>query len=289
MTNWNAAKLPDMSGNVVLITGGTSGIGNVAARELARVGAHVVLAVRNVAKGADVAAAMAGDVTVQPLDVSDLASVRAFAASWSGKIDVLLNNAGIMQVPFARTADGFESQVATNFLGPYALTNLLLPHITGRIVTISSQLHRLGRVHLDGLAGTRRRYNATFAYCDSKLDATLFAIELDRRLKASGSQVRSIIAHPGIVAGTNLVSHVGGAGGWAFGTFSRFYNDVEHGALPTLFAATQDIPGASYVGPDGFASVKGFPTVRKPSHAALNEDLARTLWSRASSVTGTSA
>ncbi len=289
MTNWTAAELPDMAGKVVLITGGTSGIGKVIARELARVGAHVVLAVRNVAKGTGVANAMTGDVTVLPLDVSDLASVRSFADSWTGDIDVLINNAGIMQVPFSRTADGFESQVATNFLGPYALTNLLLPHITGRVVTVSSQLHRFGGVHIDNSAGSRPRYNATFAYCDSKLEATMFAIELDRRLKASRSDVRSIVAHPGIVAGTSLVSHVGGAGGWAFGAFSRFYNDVEHGALPTLYAVTQDVPGASYVGPDGFASIKGLPKIRKPSRAARDRDRAKTLWSQAATLTGTSA
>jgi NAD(P)-dependent dehydrogenase (short-subunit alcohol dehydrogenase family) len=286
VTTWTAADLPDLTGKTVVITGASGGIGLVTARELARVGARVVLAVRNTGKGDEVARTISGTTEVRELDVSDLASVRAFARAWTGEIDILINNAGIMQVPRAYTADGFESQAATNYLGPFVLTNLMLPHITGRVVTISSQLHRLGHVQLADLSGRKRRYNKTFAYCDAKLNVTLFALELNRRLAASGSAVTSVVAHPGI-ASTNLISHVGGISGVVRDRLQRIYNDVEHGALPTLYAATQDIPGGSYVGPDGLGSIKGYPVVRKSSRTARKPETARALWEATAALTGT--
>jgi NAD(P)-dependent dehydrogenase (short-subunit alcohol dehydrogenase family) len=288
MTNWTATDLPDMTGRTAVITGASGGIGLITARELARVGARVILAVRDTAKGEELARALPGDgnTEVRRLDVSSLESVRAFASAWTGDIDILINNAGIMQVPLAYTADGFESQAATNYFGPFALTNLLLPRVTDRVVTVSSQLHRRGHVRADDLNWHERKYNATAAYCDSKLDVTLFAIELNRRLVASGSRVRSLVAHPGI-ATTNLVAHVGGIPG-VMNRASRFLvNDAEHGALPTLYAASQDIPGGSYVGPDGLGSIKGHPVVRKPSAAASDPETARTLWAATAELTGT--
>ena len=138
MTRWMASDLPDMNDRTVVITGATSGIGLVTARELARVGARVVLAVRSVEKGGAVAKAMAGHTEVRSLDVASLSSVRSFSEAWTGTIDVLINNAGIFDVPFAQTEDGFESQMATNYFGPFVLTNLLLPHIIDRIVSVSS-------------------------------------------------------------------------------------------------------------------------------------------------------
>ena len=289
MAKWTAAELPDLSGRTVVITGGSGGIGLITARELARVGAHVVLAVRDTAKGENAARTLrGGDTEVRRLDVSSLESVRAFARAWSGDIDILINNAGIMQVPLAYTADGFESQAATNYFGPFALTNLLLPHVTDRVVTLSSQLHRRGHLHADDLNWRRREYNATAAYCDSKLDVTLFALELNRRLAASGSRVRSLAAHPGI-ATTNLVAHVGGFLGLMNRATRFLVNDAEHGALPSLYAASQDIPGGSYVGPDGVGSIRGYPEVRKPSRAASDPEAARTLWSATAELTGIGA
>ena len=285
MTKWTAADLPDMAGRTVVITGATSGIGLVTARELIRAGAQVTLAVRDPDKGRQSAAAMPGDVRMQQLDVSDLDSVRAFARDWVGNLDILINNAGIMQVPLARTADGFESQAATNFFGPFALTNLLLPHITDRVITVSSQLHRRGHVHAGDLNWDGRKYNPTAAYCDSKLCATMFALELDRRLDASDSRVRSLLAHPGI-ASTNLVSHVGGFPGLMNRAMKFMVNDAEHGALPTLYAASQDIPGGSYVGPDGIGGVKGHPAIGKPSKAAADPDASRSLWEVTTKLTG---
>jgi NAD(P)-dependent dehydrogenase (short-subunit alcohol dehydrogenase family) len=288
MAKWTAAQLPDMSGRTVVITGASGGIGLITARELARVGARVILAVRDPAKGEAIARTLSGETQVRQLNVASLESVRAFARAWTGEIDILINNAGIMQVPLAYTADGFESQTATNYFGPFALTNLLLPHVIDRVITVSSQLHRRGHVHADDLNWRKRKYNATAAYCDSKLDATLFALELNRRLAASGSRVRSLIAHPGI-ATTNLVSHVGGFPGVMNRAMRFMVNDAEHGALPTLYAASQDIPGGCYVGPDGVGGIKGYPEVRKPSRAAADPEAARTLWAATAELTDTGA
>ena len=175
VTNWTAALLPDLTGKTFIVTGATTGLGKATADAVARAGAHVVLAVRNQAKGQVVAKAIAGDAELRELDLSSLASVRAFASSWQGPIDVLINNAGIMQVPEARTTDGFELQFGTNHLGHFALTNLLLPQIRGRIVTLSSDFHRGAKLSLDDPNWRRRRYNSSQAYKDSKLANLLFA------------------------------------------------------------------------------------------------------------------
>jgi NAD(P)-dependent dehydrogenase (short-subunit alcohol dehydrogenase family) len=284
MTKWISADLPDLADRTMVVTGASSGLGFITARELARAGARVVLAVRDASKGARAAAGIVGHTEVRQLDVSSLSSVRGFADSWTGDLDVLINNAGIMQVPEGRTADGFELQAATNYLGPFALTNLLLPHITDRVVTLSSQLHRMGHARAEDLNWQKRRYNALGAYCDSKLDDLLFAFELQRRLTAAGSSVRSIAAHPGIAA-TNLASHAGGLTA-LISKMTFLQNDAEHGALPTLYAATQDVPGGCYVGPDGIASIKGYPKIGKPSRAYRNAETARQLWDVASGLTG---
>ena len=275
---WTAARLPDMSGRTVVVTGASNGIGAIAAGELTRAGARVVLAVRDVAKGESAAAKMTGQAEVRQLDLADLASVREFAAGWTGDLDILVNNAGIMMVPEGRTADGFELQIGTNHLGHFALTNLLLPHITDRVVTISSDLHKIGTIKVDDLNWENRRYRPLGAYCQSKLANMLFTVELQRRLTSSGSVVRAIAAHPG-VAKTNLISHVGGFQGTVNRLFLRpITQDGEHGALPTLYAAIQDIPGGSYVGPDGLIHTKGYPEIAQPSKASRNADLAQRLW-----------
>jgi NAD(P)-dependent dehydrogenase (short-subunit alcohol dehydrogenase family) len=284
---WTAAQLPDLSGQTVVVTGASSGIGAVTAGELSRAGAKVVLGVRDVAKGEAAAARMAGETDVRRLDLTDLASVREFAGGWAGHLDILINNAGIMMVPAGRTADGFELQIGTNHLGHFALTNLLLPQITGRIVTVTSDLHKIGKIKVDDLNWENRTYKPLGAYCQSKLANVLFTLELQRRLTSSGSVVRAVAAHPG-VAETNLISHVGGFQGAVSKLFlGPITQDGEHGALPTLYAATQDIPGGSYVGPDGLIHTKGYPEVSKPSRLSRNADLARRLWDASASLTHT--
>lgn len=285
MAKWTADQLPSMIGKTVLITGAGGGIGLVTARELGRVGAHVVLAVRNVDKARRAVTDMRGDFKFRHLDVADLDSVRAFAQTYTGDIDVLINNAGVMDIPAARTAQGLDVQTATNYFGPFVLTNLLLPRLTDRVVTVASQLHRFGKLDLDDLDWRARKYNGLAVYESSKLAVVLFSLELQRRLTAAGSHIRSVIAHPG-VARTGLVTHS------PLGFVNRLpflVQDVEHGALPLLYAATQDVPGNAYVGPDGLFSFTGYPLIRKPSQVGQDPALAQRLWHATATLTGAGA
>jgi NAD(P)-dependent dehydrogenase (short-subunit alcohol dehydrogenase family) len=284
---WTTAALPKMDGRTVVVTGANSGIGQAAARELGRAGAHVVLAVRDLEKGERAAAEVPGDREVRRLDLADLASVRAFAEAWSGDLDVLVNNAGVMAVPEGRTADGFELQFGTNHLAHFALTGLLLPAITDRVVTVSSGAHRMGRIDLDDLNWERRRYRRWPAYGQSKLANLLFTMELQRRLDEAGSPVRALAAHPGWAA-TNLQGRSGNAVlDVAMRVSNRFFAQSEAmGALPTLYAVAEDLPGGTYVGPDGRAEQRGHPTVVGRSAAARDADVARRLWERSEELTG---
>jgi len=276
-----------MTGRTVVITGSTSGIGRAAAAELARAGARVVMAVRNTSRGQEVAAEIGGDVEVRHLDLTDLSSVRAFASGWEGAIDVLILNAGVMAVPAGRTKDGFETQIGTNFLGHFALAGLLIDHVRDRVVTLSSGAHRMGKINLEDLNWERRKYQRWPAYGQSKLADLMFMFELQRRLAAAGSPVRSVGAHPGYAA-TELQSRTGNA--LQNGVMSILNRVIaqsgEQGAWPTLFAATQDIPGGSYVGPDGRGEMRGHPTLVPSSDAARDETVASELWELAERLTG---
>lgn len=285
MAKWTTAEMPAMTGKTVVVTGGSSGIGLIAAREFATAGAHVIVAVRNIQKGQNAACTMSGDVEVRLLDVSDLTSIRDFATEWTGHLDILVNNAGIMDVPLTRTTDHLDLQTATNSFGPFLLTNLLLPHVTDRVVWVTSQLHRMGHLNIDDINWETRPYKPMDAYNDSKLQVILFSLELQRQLTAAGSKVRSVLAHPGI-ATTALAVH---SSSNAINRFSFFLNDPEHGALPTLFAATQNVSGNAYVGPNGPGSIKGHPKVRKPSRAGLDGASAKKLWGVVSGKVGVSA
>ena len=286
MTDWAAADLPSFAGRTVIVTGGNSGLGLVTARELARVGARVVLAVRNTAKGDAAAAGMSGDVEVRRLDLQDLASIREFADGVQGKIDVLVNNAGIMAVPFAQTKDGFESQIGTNHLGHFALTNLLLPQITDRVVTVSSMFHRLGRISLEDLNWQARRYAAWPAYSQSKLANLLFTSELQRRLERAGSAVRALAAHPGY-SNTNLQGRSGQRLGDTVVTVigARFATNADFGARQTLYAASQDLPGDTYLGPRFGMVGRTGPVGR--SRRARDAKTAAALWELSEQLTGT--
>jgi NAD(P)-dependent dehydrogenase (short-subunit alcohol dehydrogenase family) len=287
-SKWTAADLPRLDGQTFLVTGANSGIGLSAARELGGAGGRVVLAVRDPDRGEQAAATIPGDREVRRLDLADLSSVRAFADSWDGEIDVLINNAGVMAPPERRSADGFELQIGTNHLGHFALTNLLLPRITDRVVTISSGAHRMGRIRLDDLNWERGSYSRWRAYGQSKLANLLFTLELQRRLAEVGSELRAVAAHPGY-AKTNLQHHTESVihRGVMVITDLAAQSD-EMGALPTLFAATQDITGGSYVGPDGFAEQRGHPHLVGRSKAASDQQTARRLWELSEELTGVS-
>ncbi len=284
---WTAQDLPDLQGRTFVVTGANSGIGLAAARELGRAGARVVLAVRDTAKGEAAAASIPGETEVRKLDLADLSSVHAFADAWEGDLDVLVNNAGVMAVPEQRTKDGFEMQFGTNHLGHFALTNLLLPHVRDRVVVVASGAHRMGSIHLDDLNWERHGYSRWRAYGQSKLANLLFTAELQRRLTAAGSGVLATAAHPGY-ASTNLQFH---SGRRVFDIVSGIGNrllaqDEDGGALPTLYAATADVPGDSFAGPSGFMEQRGAPKLVGRSAAAKDADVARRLWDVSEELTG---
>ncbi|MFL5877744.1 MAG: oxidoreductase [Solirubrobacteraceae bacterium] len=287
MTSWSTIDLPDMTGRTVVVTGANSGIGRAAADALAAAGARVVLAVRDTTKGEAAAAAMPGNTEVRRLDLASLESIRAFAADWQGELSLLINNAGVMAPPLSRTADGFELQFGTNHLGHFALTNLLIEHVTGRVVTVSSTAHRMGAIDFDDLNWERKPYRRWRAYGQSKLANLLFTAELQRRLDAAGSRIIATAAHPGYAA-TNLQFHSGS------GLMDRlssvgnriFAQDERGGALPALYAATADVAGNSFVGPSGFMEQRGAPKLVGRSAAARNADAARRLWEVSEELTG---
>ncbi|MEY2849545.1 MAG: hypothetical protein RI885_2212 [Actinomycetota bacterium] len=283
---WDTSDLPDLTGTTAIVTGANSGIGLEAARALTAHGAHVVLAVRNAERGSKAARSIGGSNEVRPLDTSDLSSVRAFAEGWSGGIHLLINNAGVMATPLTRTVDGFELQLGTNHLGHFALTGLLLPQVTGRVVTVSSLAHKSGRIDLTDLHFERRRYQRWAAYGQSKLANMLFTLELQHRLGKAGSPVLATAAHPGL-SSTNLQKSRNAVEA----SFARFLmaaiaQDAAAGALPTLYAATADIPGNSFAGPSGRGQIKGSPKLVSRSDTASDIGLAGLLWAESERLTG---
>jgi NAD(P)-dependent dehydrogenase (short-subunit alcohol dehydrogenase family) len=294
---WTAADIADQHGRVAIVTGANSGLGHVTARELARAGARVVLASRSSEKGRDAAhkiasALPAADVQPAVLDLADLESVRAFAATAPDRVDLLINNAGVMAAPRRVTRDGFESQFATNHLGHFALTGLLLGRLLAapapRVVTVSSTMHRGGTIDFDDLQG-ERKYSRWGAYSQSKLANLMFCFELQRRAVQAGTALLSMAAHPGY-ASTNLQA----AGTdrfyerWFMAIGNRlFAQSAEMGALPTLYAATfPDLPGGTYVGPGGRSEQRGYPKVVSAAGKAYDEQAWRRLWEISEALTG---
>lgn len=302
MAKWTAADIPDQTGKTVVITGANSGLGLRSAEALAAKGAAVVMACRNAAKAASalesvkaLATGAAPEVVV--LDLASLASIRECAAALAethSHIDVLMNNAGIMAVPKAVTVDGFESQLGTNHFGHFALTGLLLPSLLAapapRVVTVSSNAHKLGRLNLDDLFFERASYSRWRAYGQSKLANLLFSGELQRRATGAHAALIAAAAHPGYAA-TNLTS--GPAIGAAvlrplLAVADRVAGQPDFmGALPQLYAATMpDVGPDDYWGPDGFREQRGHPIRVQRTQHAQDRDAARRLWERSEDLTG---
>ena len=302
MPKWNAADIPRQDGRSAIVTGANSGIGFHTARYLATAGAKVVLACRNAEKGAKAVAEIQSEtpraaVTVAPLDLASIKSVREFADRFrvaNDGLDLLINNAGVMAPSRRVTEDGFELHFGTNHLGHFALTGLLIEAMEGRqdarVVTVSGGAYRFGRINFDDLGG-ERRYGRWRAYGTSKLANLLFMVELDRRLRAPGSTVRSLAAHPGLAA-TNLPFAA------ATSSLERmivavsnglFAQSAEMGALATVYAATYPgLEGGTYIGPGGFFGQHGYPTKVGIPLAAGDEEVAARLWQVSEELTGVS-
>jgi NAD(P)-dependent dehydrogenase (short-subunit alcohol dehydrogenase family) len=285
--------------NVVVVTGANSGLGRTTTTELARRGMRVVMAVRNTAAGEQAAAEIrrgnrTAELEVRRLDLADLASVREFATGLAGiPVDLLVNNAGLVVLGRRRTtSDGFELHLGTNLLGHFALTGRLLDNLTrganARVVSLSSIVHKGAHLDFDDLQ-YERDFNGSRAYGRSKLATTVFGLELDRRLRAAGSPVLSVLAHPGL-SRSNLTPRA-----WGNGRLGRFFGAVgtlvtqpaERGAGPQLYAATAPgVRGGQFFGPSGFREIRGDVTEVRPSAEAADPAVGRALWTAAESLTG---
>ncbi|MGF1468889.1 MAG: oxidoreductase [Sandaracinaceae bacterium] len=301
-SRWTPADLPDLVGRTVLITGANSGIGFEAAGHLAGAGAHVVLACRNGAKAQTAAERIRGAhpearTEVLLLDLADLDAVRQAAGRFGSghdRLDVLVNNAGVMALPHRTTTDGFEMQLGTNHLGHFALTGLLLPSLLAaeapRVVTVSSGAHRFGRIAFDDLQ-SQQSYSRWGAYGQSKLANLLFTLELSRQAEAAGTPLRAVACHPGYSA-TNLQRtgpRMAGRGleEALFQLTNRlFAQSADRGSWPTLYAATMDVDNGAYIGPGGLLEVAGPPQRVGRSERARNEETARRLWRVSEELTG---
>ena len=303
VTKWTAADIPDQQGRIVLITGANSGLGLRSAEALARKGARVLLACRNAQKATAALEAVEACATtavpeVVPLDLSDLSSIEAAAdqvATRVDRLDVLMNNAGVMAIPLQRTTDDFEMQFGTNHLGHFALTGRLLPLLLAapepRVVTTSSQAHRIGKIHWDDLHA-RSHYSRWPAYGQSKLANLLFMRELDRRARERGSSLRSMAGHPGYAAthlqavSSEMTGSRIGARTMELGNKIFAQTDAE-GAWPQLYAATMPgVQGGEYYGPSGLFEMHGTPEKVGMSRRAQSDSDARRLWEVSEKETG---
>ncbi|MEV7570534.1 oxidoreductase [Streptomyces tanashiensis] len=290
---WTPDCIPDQSGRLAVVTGANSGIGYVTARELAHRGAHVVLACRSRERGQEAMQRLRTEVPharteLRLLDLADLKSVRSFAEGWShDRLDLLVNNAGVALVPFSRTADGFESQFGINHLGTFALTGLLMPHLLAsanpRVVTVSSEGQRFARFDMANL-NAERRYRAAFAYVQSKRANLYFAMELQRRADINGQKLRSMAVAPGLTRSNVLTGGANSTRGRAYGILTRLllriaFRPTPDGAKTSLYAATvPDLPGGSYVVPDGPLQLRGEPVLRRRERAIRDSSTAHQLW-----------
>lgn len=290
-SNWSPARLGNLSGKRIIVTGATNGVGLGTARALAHAGAHVIMAVRNVELGAQRAAEIGGDTSIAKLDLADLSSVRAFPDQFDGDVDILINNAGVVAQKRSETVDGFETALGTNFLGPFALTNLLFDRVRSKIINVGSDAHKSATIDFDDPHLRSRKWSSFPAYARSKLAVMLWGLELDRRLRVAGSPIASYLTHPGWVA-SNLSNISDKRAMLAFhsvvlGLANVIGNDIDAGAAPTLYCISEPIPPGSYVGIDGRFGFKGGPTLSGRTANACSFEDAGKLWEFAESETGT--
>jgi NAD(P)-dependent dehydrogenase (short-subunit alcohol dehydrogenase family) len=290
-SRWSPSRLGNLSGQRIVVTGATNGVGLGTARVLARAGAHVVLAVRNTTLGAQRATEIGGSTSVVELDLADLSSVRTFGDRLDGDVDILINNAGALSQHRTDTVDGFEMTLGTNLLGPFALTNLLYPRVRSQIINVGSEAHKSATLRLDDMHLRTNKWTVMGAYGRSKLAVMLWGLELDRRLRVAHSPIVAQLTHPGWVA-SNL-SHVSDKplmslahrGVQAVGKVLA--NDIEQGAAPTLYCISEPIPPGSYVGVDGRMGLRGGPVLIGRSAVACDYELAARVFEFAERETGT--
>jgi NAD(P)-dependent dehydrogenase (short-subunit alcohol dehydrogenase family) len=293
--SWVADRISSQVGRTFVVTGANSGLGLETVRALGGLGANVIMTARDRDKGEQALEKLLAEqpearIELRTLDLADLDSVREFAGTVD-ELDVLINNAGVMMPPHGSTRQGYELQFGVNHLGHFALTGLLLERVfqsdDGRVVTVSSALHKRGRIHFDDLHG-EHDYGRTKYYAQSKLANVVFALELNRRLRANNIAIRSVLAHPGYSA-TNLQSSgPTGVGKLMMRAGNRlFAQEADMGALPQLYAATgADVESGQFYGPDGRGESKGFPTVVEPLDAARDRELAKRLWDISEELSG---
>ncbi|CQD21086.1 dehydrogenase [Mycobacterium europaeum] len=288
---WTPSRLGDLTGKRIIVTGATNGVGLGTARALAKAGAHVILAVRNTGLGEQRAAEIGGSTEVARVDLADQSSVRAFASAIADDIDILINNAGALTERRTETVDGFEKTLGTNLLGPFALTNLLLPKVRAQIINVGSDAHRSATLHLDDLHLRRHKWTRLGAYAQSKLAVMLWGLELDRRLREARSPVETQLTHPGWVA-SNL-SQLGDSPVMSVAhrvvkvVADRLANDIDEGAAPTLYCISEPLPPGSYVGVTGRFGLRGGPVLIGRSPVACDYDAAARLVAFAEQETGT--
>lgn len=302
LTRWDKTCIPDLSGKVAVVTGANSGLGYEVTKGLAAKGSHVVMGCRSLEKGGSAAQQIRKEVpdaslTVMKLDLADLSTVRDFSSRFKKEyhsLDILCNNAGIMQAPRGQTADGFETHLGINHFGHFALTGLLMDPLLNtkgsRVVTVSSTAHKLGSVDFDNL-GLSGRYSRTGAYARSKLANLLFTYELQRRLDDSGLSTISVAAHPGLSATNLQITGPRMGNGHFFAWMYKVVNGVlaqsaQMGALPLLYAATaEDVSGGDYIGPGGLGEWRGYPKKTKSSKKSHDEESAKQLWDISTELT----
>jgi NAD(P)-dependent dehydrogenase (short-subunit alcohol dehydrogenase family) len=290
-SQWSPNRLGNLGGKRIVVTGATNGVGLATAGALARAGAHVILAVRNLELGAQRAAEMGGSTEVVKLDLADQSSVRAFPDLFDGDVDILINNAGTVVQSRSDTVDGFEMTLGTNFLGPFALTNLLFPRVRSQIINVGSDGYRSATLRLDDPHLRSHPWKAFPAYGRSKLAVMLWGLELDRRLRAANSPVTTYLTHPGWVA-SNLSNVSDKRVMSAFHTVVKsaadvLANDIDAGAAPTLYCISEPIPPGSYVGIDSPLRLKGGPTLSGRTANACDYEVAARLVAFAEKETGT--